>query len=423
MDGGRGRGARIGELMRWRTLVVASVVLAGTVLSTGTAHAAALDDAIAAGVEQAQDQGVTSYITVVDRATGEIAAETANAHVQVASESVMKLFLASYYATEAGGSDQLTESRRSSLEEMVEFSDDDIASALFTPDAIPSQAQRYGLTETENADDPGKWGAARISAHDMAVFLYRMSQDPQVGPWLMGVLAQTAPNGHDGFDQFWGFNALDGDHGSKQGWGSENWTAQRNAVHSVGYTDHWFAAVLQTGGSGTYYTMHDTATTTARLIQAAPRVSLAPAGKLESVVAEGGTALDGAPLSVTGWALDATDTAAPVAVDIVDTTPAGVVTTRLTTGVDRPEITLATGASGPRGFTGSVPLTGAGTHTVCAVAIDGGDAANTLLGCQDVVVAAAPASVESVVAPARWTWSGLVGPLVEPLAAAVGALG
>ncbi len=306
---------------------------------------------------------------------------------------------------------------------MLEFSDDDIASALFTPDAIPSQAQRYGLTETENADSPGQWGAARISAHDMAVFLYRMSQDPQVGPWLMGVLAQTAPNGHDGFDQFWGFNALGGDHGSKQGWGSENWTAQRNAVHSVGYTDRWFAAVLQTGGSGTYYTMHDTATTTARLIQAAPRVSRAPAGKLESVVADGGTAVEGAPVAVAGWALDATDTAAPVAVDIVATGPNGAVTTtRLTTGTERPEITLATGATGPRGFVGAVPLTGVGTHAVCAVAVDGGDAVNTLLGCQEVVVAAAPAPVDGGTAPARWTWSGLVGPLFEPLATAVDSL-
>jgi hypothetical protein len=406
----------------WPAVVAAALVMAGMMTAVGTASAAPLDDAIAAGVAQAADDGVTSYITVVDRATGEVVGETDNAHTQVASESIMKLFLATYYATEAGGADLLTPDRRSSLEEMIEFSDDDIASALFTSEAIPSQAQRYGLTETANADNPGEWGAARISAHDMAVFLYRMSQDPQVGPWLMGVMAQTAPNGNDGFDQYWGFNALDGNHGSKQGWGSENWTSQRNAVHSVGYTDRWFAAVLQTGGSGTYYTMHDTATRTAALIQAAPPVSLAPAGKLESVAAAAATPVEGGTATVTGWSFDPTDAAARIAVDVVDTGPAGPVTTRVTAEVDRPDVSVTTGAPGPHGFVATLPLAGAGTHTVCAYGLDGGDAADTPLGCQDLVVAAAPAPVDAVATPARWSWSALVAPLVDPLTAAVGAL-
>lgn len=393
-------------------MVVAVMASAGIVTSAGTASAAAIDDAIAAGVAQAQDYGVTSYITVVDRATGEVAGETANAHVQVASESIMKLFLATYYATRAGGADLLTPERRSSLEEMIRYSDDDIASALFTADAIPSQAQRYGLTETANADNPGQWGGARISAHDTALFLYRMSVDPQVGPWLMGVLAQTEPNGHDGFDQFWGFNALDGDHGSKQGWGSDNWTAQRNAVHSVGYTDRWFAAVLQTGGSGTYYTMHDTATATARLIQAAPRASLAPVGKLDGVVAAGATA------TVTGWTFDPTDAAAAIAVDIVATGPAGAVTTRVTTDVDRSDVTISAGAPGPHGFAATVPLVGAGAHRVCAVGVDGGDAANTELGCRNFVVGPSTRGTGT-----RWTLSGVVDDLVAPLYAALASVG
>lgn len=399
--------------MRWRALVVASVILTGIVVPTGTAAAAALDDAIAAGVAQADEYGVTSYITVLDRATGALAAETANAHVQVASESIMKLFLASYYATQAGGSDLLTPERRSTLEEMIEYSDDDIASALFTEDAIPSQAQRYGLTETENADNPGKWGAAKISAHDMAVFLYRMSIDPQVGPWLMGVLAATAPNGHDGFDQFWGFNALDGDHGSKQGWGSENWTSQRNAVHSVGYTDRWFAAVLQTGGSGTYYTMHDTATRTAELIQAAPRASAAPVGKLESVTVD---PADGTTATITGWAFDPSDAGASISVDIIDTGAAQPVGTRIAAATDRPDVTVATGAAGAHGFAATVTLTGAGTHDVCAFGIDGGDAANSLLGCQQVVVG-------PPVPAGPWSLSGLLTKLVEPVAGALRGYG
>jgi hypothetical protein len=239
------------------------------------------------------------------------------------------------------------------------------------------------------------------------VFLYRMSIDPQVGPWLLGVLARTAPNGHDGFDQNWGFNALDGDHGSKQGWGSENWTAQRNAVHSVGYTDRWFAAVLQTGGSGTYYTMHDTATATARLIQGAPRASNGPIGRLGSVTVAGSGA------TVTGWAFDPTDSAAAIPVDVVVTGPAGPVTTRITADVDRPDVTAAAGIPGAHGFTAQVALAGSGTHSVCAFGVDGGDAANAPLGCSDVVVAAAAAPAGS------WTLAGLLARLVDPVIAAV----
>ncbi len=402
--------------MRWRSLVLAAAVAAGVVVPAVPAAAAPVDDAIAAAVAQADDAGVTSYITVVDRATGEVVGETGNAHVQVASESVMKLFLASYYATQAGGSDLLSESRRASLEEMIEYSDDDIASAVFTEDAIPSQAQRYGLTETANADDPGMWGAAKISAHDMALFLYRMSSDPQVGPWLMTVMARTAPNGHDGFDQFWGFNALDGTHGSKQGWGSENWTAERNAVHSVGYTDRWFAAVLQTGGSGTYYTMHDTATASARLIQDAQRASLAPVGRLETVTVDPATGT----ATATGWSFDPTDAAAQIAVDVTTTGPDGTTTTtRTTAAVDRPDVAFTTGAPGGHGFSVAVPVAAPGRYSVCATGLDGGDSPDTPLGCQDVDVAAVAPTTAAT--PGSWTWAGLVPRLFDPVDAALGA--
>ncbi|WP_111767808.1 hypothetical protein [Nakamurella deserti] len=400
--------------MRWRALMLTAAILTGLTVSTGTASAAPVDDAIAAAVAQADQYGVTSYLTVVDRATGEVAGETGNAHVQVASESVMKLFLASYYATEAGGADLLSESRRASLEEMIEYSDDDIASALFTEDAIPSQAQRYGLTETANADNPGEWGAARITAHDTALFLYRMSSDPQVGPWLMTVMARTAPNGHDGFDQFWGFNALDGDHGSKQGWGSENWTAQRNAVHSVGFTDRWFAAVLQTGGSGTYYTMHDTATASARLIQDAQRASLAPVGRLEAVAVDAATAT----ATATGWSFDPTDAAARIAVDVTTTAPDGTATTtRTTAAVDRPDVAFTTGAPGGHGFSVAVPVSAPGQYSVCATGIDGGDSPDTPLGCQSYEVAVPVAAPTTT----GWSWAGLVPRLSGPVDAALAA--
>ena len=54
-------------------------------------------------VGYAATRSVTSFISVVDRGTGEVAAQTGNAQSQVASESIMKLLLASYYLVLYGG--------------------------------------------------------------------------------------------------------------------------------------------------------------------------------------------------------------------------------------------------------------------------------------------------------------------------------
>lgn len=370
--------------MRWtrtRRSAVAVLIAVGVLTPAGRADAAALDAAVASGVAQAAAQGVTSYVSVVDRQTGEVVAETANAHQQVASESVMKLFIASYYAVQAGGSANLSAGRAGQLSTMIRYSDDGVASALFSSAIIPTIAARYGLGETANATNPGHWGAARITAHDMTTFLYRMSVDPQVGPWLMGLMAQTAPNGSDGFDQAFGFNALSGDHGSKQGWGSDNWTSQPNAVHSVGYTDQWFAAVLQTGGSGTYRLMRDTATTTARLIQAAPKVTQNPLGTLDS------SALTGFDLTLNGWAFDPGQRDQPLRIDVYDQRSDGSLVGHggAAVPVSRPDVAAAyPGVGGGQGWSGTVRLSGGGTHRVCAYAINVGPGDNTLLGCTTV---------------------------------------
>lgn len=234
--------------------------------------------AISAATANSTSRGVTSYISMVDRSTGKVVAETANANTQVASASIMKLFLATYYAVQAGGYSKMSASMRGSMEYMMKYSDDGTASSVFTASAIPSMAARYGLSNTANAANVGHWGAARITAHDMAQFLYRMSRDSLVGPWLVPLMAQTAANGSDGFNQKFGFNALTGVHGSKQGWSSDNWTAQRNVIHSVGYTSRWFSAVLQTSSSS-YSIMSTTATYSAQKVQSASG-SIAPAPRV-----------------------------------------------------------------------------------------------------------------------------------------------
>ena len=51
----------------------------------------------------AASHGITDYVSVVDRNTGSVVAETSNARQQVGSESIMKLFLAAYYILLYGG--------------------------------------------------------------------------------------------------------------------------------------------------------------------------------------------------------------------------------------------------------------------------------------------------------------------------------
>jgi hypothetical protein len=207
--------------------------------------------AVAAGAAHAHADGVTEFVSVVDRSTGAILGQTSNANLQVASESIMKLFLAAYYLVHYGGYAHTPATVLSRLSYMLRYSDDATASAMFTATAIPTIAKRYGLSHTTNATDRvGHWGAARITANDMTRFLYRAAHDSAVGPWLLPVMAKTAAKGSDGFDQYFGLNALSGEHGSKQGWGDDSyWTSQRSAIHSVGYTSRYFVAVLQLSSS------------------------------------------------------------------------------------------------------------------------------------------------------------------------------
>ena len=196
---------------------------------------------------EAAANGITDYVSVTDMATGTVLAQTSNAGTQVASESIVKLMIAAYYMVIAGGYQKQSSTVRDQLSYMIRYSDDATASAYFTSAAVPTIAARYGMRSTINATDRvGHWGAVRITAHDMTTFLFRAMRDPAVGPWLKPVMAQVAPNGSDGFNQHFGMNALTGTHGSKQGWGDDQfWSAANNVINSVGYTDRYYVAVLQ----------------------------------------------------------------------------------------------------------------------------------------------------------------------------------
>jgi hypothetical protein len=222
------------------------------VLPTAVANAAAVD------VEQA--------VAVIDRKTGQLVASHAG-DTAFNAESIGKLLTAAYYLVETNGAPDA--GLADDLESLITESNNHIQTLLWNPDIIPSMADRYQLNNTFNSPSVSSetWGSDQITANDQVSFLYAMSQEPTVGPQLMGWMSETARTGGDGFDQFFGFNTLTGDHGSKQGWSDPGWSPAN--LHSVGWTERYFAAILQTSPTATYATMRSTSTATATLIATA----------------------------------------------------------------------------------------------------------------------------------------------------------
>ena len=306
--------------LKWLSNVAIATVLGAAAVAPGPApQARAVTAAPTAGPSQspreavetalgnANRQGVQSFVTVLDRSNGSVVASTPNASSQVASESLMKMLLAAYYLRSYGGHDRTPVAVKNRLDFMIRYSDDNTASALFTSSAIPTIAAQYGLPNTSNAwGNPGYWGAARVTANDMAQFMWKASQDPQVGPWLFSALASTASNGSGadaGFNQQFGLNALTGDRGGKQGWGCDSyWTVPSCAVHSVGFTDRYLVAILQLS-SGYPDPMRATATFTARQVQAALVRPTDGEFVLDSATGAVFRMAGGAPIYVSTWAV------------------------------------------------------------------------------------------------------------------------
>jgi len=123
------------------------------------------------------------------------------------------------------------------------------------------------LERTSNGPKTGPhdWGWELITADDEADFLFKMANDPVVAPLLLDAMANVAATGSDGFDQRYGMNALTGDHGSKQGW-TDVGSATQVQIHSVGWTDRYFVAILQTAAGPDFDAMRATATAAAQAV-------------------------------------------------------------------------------------------------------------------------------------------------------------
>ena len=254
---------------RWRTgaLVVTSALVCGLLSPFPAAgdvgEQRATDDAVAA----AAANGIQQSISVVDRWTGENVASSGGDQQYIA-ESIVKLFTAAYYQVQAGGHPDPAMTQR--LRAMIINSDDDIESSLWSTDIVPAMAQRYGLSNTSNGPrtGPDDWGWELITADDETEFLYKMSNDPIVAPLLTEAMSHEASIAADGFDQHFGLNAIAGDHGSKQGW-TDTGSSSPFQVHSVGWTDRYFVAILQTADDPDYDSLRAQSTSAAQSVLAA----------------------------------------------------------------------------------------------------------------------------------------------------------
>ncbi|MEP6561250.1 MAG: hypothetical protein ABJD68_09285 [Nakamurella sp.] len=255
-------------------LLVVATMLAAPV-TAADAEQRAVDSSVAA----ASALGIQQSIAVIDRATGDAVASS-GADLQYISESIVKLFTVAYYEVQANGAADAALSDE--LRTMIEQSDDDIESQLWNIDIVPAMAQRYGLAHTGNGPrtGPHDWGWEMITAGDEAKFLFQMSLDPEVAPLLTDAMANVASTGSDGFDQEFGLDALAGDHGSKQGWTDVDEATDRIQIHSVGWTDQYFVAILQTSTSADDDTLRAAATSAARAIESAESSAMTTATAL-----------------------------------------------------------------------------------------------------------------------------------------------
>ena len=240
-----------------------------TAETSAAATSTAVQQAVDGSVAAAAAAGIDQSVSVVDRGTG-VQVAGSGGGTQYISESIVKLFTVAYYEVQTAG--QPDDSMAETLRTMIVNSDDDIESSLWNVDIVPSMAARYGLANTSNGPrtGPHDWGWELITADDETKFLYEMSNDTLVAPLLLDAMAATARSGADGSDQYFGMNTVSGDHGSKQGWtDADAGSSEPAEIHSVGWTDKYFVAILQTADSPDFEGMRSSATATAQAVLAA----------------------------------------------------------------------------------------------------------------------------------------------------------
>ena len=199
--------------------------LADMLLQTGTPPAVAErppDAGFGAGlsgvqsrIQQATDQaataGATLSVAMLDRFTHQLVSN-GNAPIPGIA-SVAKLFIADdLLLQEAAGKTTMSPEDRQAMDVMLQSSDDGAAEKFWGQDGgdvIVSQvANRYGLAATTPPGD-GRWWNTISTASDLVRY-YEMLLDgagglpPERARMIINDLAQSTPNGNDGYPQRFG---------------------------------------------------------------------------------------------------------------------------------------------------------------------------------------------------------------------------
>jgi hypothetical protein len=172
-------------------------------------------DGLQARIQQATDEAAASgaalSVAILDRKTHEL---VSNGNTQiVGTASVAKLFIADdLLLQESEGKTALSPDDRRALDVMLQSSDDGAAEKFWDQgggDAIITQvASRYGLSSTTPPDD-GRWWNTMSSMTDL-IHYYDVLLDGSGGlpaeraKIIVNDLAQSTPNGIDGYPQRFG---------------------------------------------------------------------------------------------------------------------------------------------------------------------------------------------------------------------------
>ena len=170
-----------------------------------------LDARVRQATADAAASGDDLEIAVMDRDTGQLVTNGSNKPFPIAS--VVKLFIADdLLLQESEGKTTLSPADRKSLDAMLRSSDDSAAQNFWDRsggNAIIARVKaRYGLAGT-TAPSNGHWDVTTSTASDLVRY-YDMLLDgtgglpPAQANVIIGNLAQSTPNGNDGYPQRFG---------------------------------------------------------------------------------------------------------------------------------------------------------------------------------------------------------------------------
>jgi hypothetical protein len=235
--------------------------------------------------EQAAASGATLSVGILDRKTHEL---ISNGNSQIiGTASVAKLFIADdLLLAEAQGKTTLSPDDRQALDLMLRSSDDGAAERFWGQDGdnniITQVASRYGLSSTTPPSD-GRWWNTMSSLTDLISY-YDKLLDGSGGlsadraKIIINDLAQSTPNGVDGYPQRFGIpDGLFAEPVAvKQGWMCCIGTEWMHLSTGVVGSDHRYIVVVESLQSSDDATARDTITQAVKTMFPNGRIGPAP---------------------------------------------------------------------------------------------------------------------------------------------------